>query len=175
MVDVDKLAGIFASGFCQIERVYRLVIQPHSLLRDFRTARHGLLVPVRGKARMRVDGTVYDMHPGAVLHAAPGMQLDSQVLDPPGGRAVYGISRTIIRSNARPASWRRAGVKVSLESLPELKGDEWICDKAPIRRFLNVRHGYSDLKKIGRNPPANFQAPQVMTDDEGIACYRRPT
>lgn len=37
MVDVDKLAGIFASGFCQIERVYRLVIQPHSLLRDFRT------------------------------------------------------------------------------------------------------------------------------------------
>jgi|GEM_PF-5865638 len=95
MVDVDKLAGIFASGFCQIERVYRLVIQPHSILHDFRTARHGLLFPVRGKARMRVDGTVYDMHPGAVLHAAPGMQLDSQVL----GQSEYEYYTTLYKPN----------------------------------------------------------------------------
>lgn len=95
MVDVDKLAGIFASGSCEIEGVYRLVIQPQSILRDFRTVKHGLLFPVRGKARMRVDGTVYEMHPGAVLHAAPGMQLDSQVL----GQSEYEYYSILYRPN----------------------------------------------------------------------------
>ncbi|MNI06221.1 HTH-type transcriptional activator Btr [compost metagenome] len=29
---------------------------------------------------MRVNGTVYELHPGSVFHAAPGMQMDSQVI-----------------------------------------------------------------------------------------------
>ncbi|WP_267132487.1 hypothetical protein [Paenibacillus sp. JNUCC31] len=28
---------------------------------------------------MSVDGAVYELQPGSVFHAAPGMQLDSQV------------------------------------------------------------------------------------------------
>ncbi|MCR8963540.1 hypothetical protein O0550_10060 [Brevibacillus halotolerans] len=80
MIDVDKLAEIFASGSYDIEGAYRLVIQPKSILREFRTERHGFLFTIRGEARMCVNETVYELHPGTVLHAAPGMQLDSQVL-----------------------------------------------------------------------------------------------
>ncbi|WP_240463616.1 hypothetical protein [Paenibacillus apiarius] len=29
---------------------------------------------------MCVNGTAYELHPGSVFHAAPGMQLDSQVI-----------------------------------------------------------------------------------------------
>ncbi|MFW5434958.1 AraC family transcriptional regulator [Paenibacillus apiarius] len=80
MIDLDKLAEIFASGSCDIEGAYRLVIQPKSILRDFRTVRHGFLFTIRGEAKMCVNGTVYELLPGSVFHAAPGMQLDSQVI-----------------------------------------------------------------------------------------------
>lgn len=80
MIDVDKLAEIFASGSYDVEGAYRLVIQPKSILREFRTERHGFLFTIRGEARLCVNGTAYELHPGTVLHAAPGMQLDSQVL-----------------------------------------------------------------------------------------------
>ncbi|MCY9514046.1 AraC family transcriptional regulator [Paenibacillus apiarius] len=80
MIDLDKLAQIFASGSYDIEDVYRLVIQPKSILREFRTVRHGFLFIIRGEARMCVNGTAYELHPGSVFHAAPGMRLDSQVI-----------------------------------------------------------------------------------------------
>ncbi|MCR8980830.1 AraC family transcriptional regulator [Brevibacillus laterosporus] len=80
MIDVDKLAEIFASGSYDIEGVYRLVIQPKSILREFRTVRDGFLFTIRGEARMCVNGTAYELHPGSVFHAAPGMQLESQVI-----------------------------------------------------------------------------------------------
>lgn len=80
MVDVERLAGVFANDPYNIEDVYRLVIQPKSILREFRTVRHGFLFTVRGQARICVNGTVYDLHPGFVFHAAPGMQLDSRVI-----------------------------------------------------------------------------------------------
>ncbi|MEK3722760.1 helix-turn-helix transcriptional regulator [Paenibacillus sp. FSL H8-0034] len=77
---LDKLAEIFANDSYDIEGVYRLIIQPKSILREFRTVKHGFLFIVRGGARLRVNGTVYELHPGSVFHAAPGMQLDSQVI-----------------------------------------------------------------------------------------------
>ncbi|AJS57231.1 AraC family transcriptional regulator [Paenibacillus sp. IHBB 10380] len=80
MINLDKLAEIFASGTYEIEDVYRLVIQPKSILREFTTVKHGFLFIIRGGARICVNGTVYELHPGSVFHAAPGMQLDSQVI-----------------------------------------------------------------------------------------------
>ncbi|SUA49273.1 hypothetical protein [Paenibacillus thiaminolyticus] len=80
MVDVEKLAGVFGNDPNDIEDVYRLVIQPKSVLREFRTVRHGFLFTVRGQARICVNGTIYDLHPGFVFHAAPDMQLESRVI-----------------------------------------------------------------------------------------------
>ncbi|KOS59839.1 helix-turn-helix domain-containing protein [Lysinibacillus agricola] len=79
MIDLDKLAEIFARGFYDIEGVHRLVIQPKSILSEFRAVRHGFLFVIRGEGRMSVNGTVYELHPGSVIHVAPGMQLDAQV------------------------------------------------------------------------------------------------
>ena len=76
---MDKLAEIFARGFYDIEGVHRLVIQPKSILSEFRTVRHGFLFVIRGEARMRVNGTLYESYPGSVFHVAPGMQLEAQV------------------------------------------------------------------------------------------------
>ncbi|MGX4583565.1 helix-turn-helix domain-containing protein [Paenibacillus chitinolyticus] len=80
MIDLDKLAEIFASCSYDIESAYRLVIQPQSVLSDFRTVRHGFLFIIRGEAKMCVDETAYQLLPGSVFHAAPGMQLDSRVI-----------------------------------------------------------------------------------------------
>ncbi|MCG7408307.1 AraC family transcriptional regulator [Paenibacillus sp. ACRRX] len=80
MIVLDKLAEIFASSSCDIEDANRLVIQPKSVLREFRTVRHGFLFIIRGEARMCVNGTAYELLPGSVFHAAPGMQLDSRVI-----------------------------------------------------------------------------------------------
>lgn len=80
MIDLDKIAEIYASGSYDIEGVHRLVIQPESKLTEFRTVRHGFLFVIRGEARMCVNGTVYELHPGSVFHAAPGMELEAQVI-----------------------------------------------------------------------------------------------
>ncbi|MFC8689582.1 hypothetical protein [Brevibacillus porteri] len=70
MTDLDKLAEVFASGSSEIVGTYRLVIQPNSELREFRTVWHGFLFTIRGAARMCVNETVYELHPGTVFHAA---------------------------------------------------------------------------------------------------------
>lgn len=79
MTDVGQLASIFADHSYKIDGINRLVLQPKSILREFRTLNHGFLFVVRGEASMSVDGTLYELQPGSVFHAAPGMQLDSQV------------------------------------------------------------------------------------------------
>ncbi|RXZ78620.1 AraC family transcriptional regulator [Paenibacillaceae bacterium] len=80
MIDVDLLARTFAGGCYELIRVHRLVIQPKSILREFKTDKHGFVFPVRGEAHMHVDGIGYELRPGTVLHAAPGMRMDSQVI-----------------------------------------------------------------------------------------------
>ncbi|MFC4597208.1 AraC family ligand binding domain-containing protein [Cohnella hongkongensis] len=82
MTSADKLADIYAGGSYEIKEVYRLVFQPKSVLREFRTVKHGFLFVVRGEAMMSVDGTVYELQQGSVFHAAPGMRLDAQVTSP---------------------------------------------------------------------------------------------
>lgn len=79
MIDVEKLAEVFANDSYDIKEVYRLVIQPKSILREFRTVKYGFLFVIRGAARISVNGTVYELQSGSVLHAAPGMQMESQV------------------------------------------------------------------------------------------------
>lgn len=80
VTDLDKLAEVFASGSSEIVGTYRLVIQPNSELREFRTVWHGFLFTIRGAARMCVNETVYELHPGTVFHAAPDMLLDTRVI-----------------------------------------------------------------------------------------------
>ncbi|MCG7384941.1 AraC family transcriptional regulator [Paenibacillus sp. ACRRY] len=80
MMDIDEIAEMFARESFEIQSVNRLVLQPQSILREFRTMHHGFLFVIRGEARMEVDGMVYDLKPGTVFHAAPGMQLDSRII-----------------------------------------------------------------------------------------------
>lgn len=79
MADVERLAEIFANNSYDIENVYRLVIQPKSVHREFITEKHGFLFIVRGAVRITVNGTIYDLHPGCVLHAAPKMSMEAKV------------------------------------------------------------------------------------------------
>jgi len=80
MINLDKLAEIFATGTYEIEDVYRLVIQPKSVLREFTTMRYGFLFIIRGEGRLCVNGKEYKLLPGTVFHAAPGMQMTSKVI-----------------------------------------------------------------------------------------------
>ncbi|WMT43104.1 AraC family transcriptional regulator [Paenibacillus sp. D2_2] len=79
MINVERLAEVFANDSYEIQSVYRLVIQPKSLLREFRTLKYGFLFITRGSNKIIVNGTVYELQPGSVFHAAPGMQMEAQV------------------------------------------------------------------------------------------------
>ncbi len=79
MINVERLAEVFANDSYEIQSVYRLVIQPKSLLREFRTLKYGFLFITRGSNQINVNGTVYELQPGSVFHAAPGMQMEAQV------------------------------------------------------------------------------------------------
>lgn len=79
LIDSDQLADLFASGSFDIQDVYRLVIQPNSTLRKFKTENHGFLFTIRGEASMSVSGMVYELQPGSVLHVTPDSQLALQV------------------------------------------------------------------------------------------------
>ncbi|MEK8128881.1 AraC family transcriptional regulator [Paenibacillus filicis] len=80
MVHVDQLAEAIAGCSYEIKEVYRLVIQPKSVLPEFRTEKYGFLFMIQGGARIRVNGVVYELQPGSVFHAAPLMQMDSRVI-----------------------------------------------------------------------------------------------
>lgn len=81
MTDIDKLALLFARCSFTITDVFRITIQPSSLLSDFKTKNYGFLFVVRGEARFCVnESAMYMLHAGSVFHAAPGMTLDAQVI-----------------------------------------------------------------------------------------------
>jgi len=80
MMDTEQLAEMFASEAYEIEGVYRLVIPPQSVLHGFKTERYGLLFPVRGQALMHLEGKEYDLRPGVIAHAVPGLKLQSRVV-----------------------------------------------------------------------------------------------
>ncbi|MCM3291413.1 AraC family transcriptional regulator [Paenibacillus sp. MER 180] len=77
--DVDRLAEVYANDSYEIENVYRLVIQPKSIHREFITEKHGFLFIIRGTVRININGTIYDLHSGSVFHAAPNMRMEAQV------------------------------------------------------------------------------------------------
>ncbi|WP_088835259.1 helix-turn-helix domain-containing protein [Paenibacillus tyrfis] len=79
MTDVERLAEIFANDSYDVDSVYRLVIQPKSVLHEFRTAKYGFLFIIRGSVRIGVNGTNYELQPGYVFHAAPDMQMEAKV------------------------------------------------------------------------------------------------
>lgn len=80
LINKDQLADLFASHSFHIQEIYRLVIQPHSTLREFKTESAGFLFSIRGEARLNVNGKSYDLQPGSVIHVTPGCQLALQVI-----------------------------------------------------------------------------------------------
>ncbi|ANY66649.1 AraC family transcriptional regulator [Paenibacillus sp. BIHB 4019] len=79
MIDVDELAEMFAGGSYDIAEVHRFVIQPGNVLRGYKTMKHGLLFPVRGEARIRVDNATYDLQAGSIFHSPPNKLLHAHV------------------------------------------------------------------------------------------------
>lgn len=80
MPDTERLAESLANDSYRIDHVYRLVIQPKSTHHAFRTSQYGFLFIIRGAVRIRVNTTIYELRPGAVFHAAPGMQMEAKVI-----------------------------------------------------------------------------------------------
>lgn len=79
MTDVERLAEKFAYESYDIDSVCRLIIKPKSVLDEFRTVKYGFLFIIRGSVRIGVNGTIYELLPGLVFHAAPGMQMEARV------------------------------------------------------------------------------------------------
>ncbi len=78
---INRLADYFAHALIIIHDAYRVVVPAGSRLRGVRTSpTSALIFALRGKARYCVDGTDYDLEPGAVLHAGPDLTLDKEVL-----------------------------------------------------------------------------------------------
>ncbi|WP_333981992.1 AraC family transcriptional regulator [Bacillus pumilus] len=80
LINRDQLADLFASHSFHIQEIYRLVIQPHSTLSEFKTESAGFLLSIRGEARLNINGKSYDLQPGSVMHVTPGCQLSLQVI-----------------------------------------------------------------------------------------------
>ncbi|GBF75821.1 AraC family transcriptional regulator [Paenibacillus sp. 598K] len=78
-VDLQRVADSLAYQAYEIATVHRLVIQPDSQLLQYRTALHGYLFVVRGRARMTLNREVYRLQPGSILHVPPGTHIDSIV------------------------------------------------------------------------------------------------
>lgn len=79
MINTDEWAERFAGGAYELEGVHRLVIPPQSVLHGLKTERYGFLFPVRGQAVMRIEGKEYDLRPGCLFYAAPGLKLQARV------------------------------------------------------------------------------------------------
>ncbi|WP_338042414.1 AraC family transcriptional regulator [Paenibacillus alba] len=80
MPDVERLAERFANDSYHIDNIYRLVIQPKSVHRPFRTLKYGFLFIIRGSVRISVNDTIYELRRGEVFHAAPDMHMEAKVI-----------------------------------------------------------------------------------------------
>lgn len=120
MKDVERLAEIFAIHSYDIENVYRLVIQPKSIHREFITEKHGFLFIVRGAVRITVNGTIYDLHPGCVFHAAPEMRMEAKVTSK-SELEYYSVFYQLERSYSEQNNHEcNAHYKLELEAIPRV-------------------------------------------------------
>ncbi|SCM82708.1 Helix-turn-helix, AraC domain-containing protein [uncultured Sporomusa sp.] len=79
--DIDEMAEYFSRVSLDLVDAYKTVIKPgNKQLGTYTAPASGLVFPLRGRARMTFDGVSYEMGPGRVFHAGPGMTLDKEVV-----------------------------------------------------------------------------------------------
>lgn len=80
-IDLQDFAHYFTSHHFRVINVWRSVIEPgRKCLGVVTPPFSGFVFPIRGKARMRFNGTPYEMSEGMIYHAGPNMALDKEVL-----------------------------------------------------------------------------------------------
>ncbi|TPE67343.1 AraC family transcriptional regulator [Halalkalibacterium halodurans] len=77
-VDLNELAGQFASGFLTVDGVYRTTLEAGRVLghtRAYPTPKSGFLFALKGEASFVFNGTAYHLSPGKVVHGGKNMEL----------------------------------------------------------------------------------------------------
>jgi len=77
----NKLIQLYAKSNLIMDSVFDLSIPPGSKVEDVRTVKNvcGFLVPLKGCANYMVNGSVYKLEPGLILHAGSSMPLSKEV------------------------------------------------------------------------------------------------
>ena len=80
-VDISDLSDYFAKIHFSIIDVRRAVIEPGRKCFGVVTPPFsGMLFPLRGHARIFLDGVPYEIKPSKIFHGGPNMSLDKEVL-----------------------------------------------------------------------------------------------
>ena len=78
----SKLIQLYSKANLIMDSVFDLSIPPGAKVEKVRTVKNvcGFLVPLKGRADYRVNGTIYKLEPGLILHAGSSMPLSKTVL-----------------------------------------------------------------------------------------------
>lgn len=81
-VDLKELIMIYTKANLEVCDIFEVSIPPGIKSIGGTTTEEvcGLVIPLKGKARFTIDKHPFELKPGVVLHAGPGIQLDKEVL-----------------------------------------------------------------------------------------------
>ena len=81
-IDVNRLCEYYSQADISFNDIINFQIPSGSITRDWKTPEKsgGLLIPFEGSARFTCRESAYNICPGMVIHAGPGMPLDKEVV-----------------------------------------------------------------------------------------------
>lgn len=80
-INIDEMAEGFSRISFDLLDARRYVIEPgRKRLATYTAPSSGIVIPLRGRARMTFNGVLYEMEPGRFFHAGPNMTLDKEVI-----------------------------------------------------------------------------------------------
>ncbi|MDR0730940.1 MAG: hypothetical protein LBF63_04670, partial [Treponema sp.] len=81
-VNIGDLIDYYACVQPSLKDIYRDAVPPGYRVNGTRTnpSGSGLVIPLGGRARYTINGTVYELKPGTILHAGAFMNLKKEVI-----------------------------------------------------------------------------------------------
>jgi len=79
MADVYRLAEQFGHAAIAIEDVYKFMVEPGAVMRNYRTEKNGFIITTKGHATVLFNESPYRLSPGVIAHGAQNMTIDAKV------------------------------------------------------------------------------------------------
>ncbi|WP_270169212.1 AraC family transcriptional regulator [Paenibacillus sp. SYP-B4298] len=148
MADVYKLAEQFGEAAIAIDDIYKFIVEPGAVMRNYVTEKNGFIITTKGNATVDFNDSLYHLSPGVIVHGAPDMTINANVTSPTSWEyylILYGLGEGMPRKDAEIYTHfeLNTGVNSRIQELLQIMKST--TDSSDRMRYLRAKSLFFDV------------------------------